>query len=247
MSDDVRQLLLDQVPDEPLNVDLRGILLDKDVEIEPGAADAPGYAVYVPAIDLACLWGEPEDAVLDALGERLARGTQVVCDEALRERVAARIEAAHAEPIHFYALPADADPVLPEPDQDVELWIVGPKEEAALDHLPGELREEMNAALDRTFVAMTYVDEEAVSFCYPHHETEKYWDVSVDTLSAYRRQGFAAMAFGAAHAVLSEHDKEPVWGALESNAASNGMAMKLGMERIGSRYVLIAGGSSGRS
>ena len=55
MSDDVRQFLLDQVPDEPLNVDLRGILLDKEVEISPDVPDAAGFAVYVPAIDLACL------------------------------------------------------------------------------------------------------------------------------------------------------------------------------------------------
>ena len=217
------------------------------MEIQPRETGAPGYAVYVPAIDLACVWGEPDERVLDALGAQVARGTQVVCDEDQRPRIEGSIDAVHAEPIHFYALPEDTEPTLPTPDQDLELWIVGPREEAELDHLPDALREEMTTALRRTFVAMTCVDGVAVSFCYPHHETEAYWDVSVDTLAEHRRHGFAALAFGAAHTVMQEHGKAPVWGALESNAASNGMAMRLGMQHIGSRYVLIAAGSSGRS
>ena len=105
----------------------------------------------------------------------------------------------------------------------------------------------MNTALLRTFVAMTFVDDQPVAFCYPHHETEAFWDVSVDTLEAHRRQGHAARAFGVAHQLMTARGRMPVWGSLDSNAASNGLARRLGMEPIATNYVLIAAGSSDRS
>ena len=77
-----------------------------------------------------------------------------------------------------------------------------------------------------------------VSFCYAAAETEGLWDVSIDTLEGYRRQGHAAAC--AVYMVRHVRDttgKEPVWGALISNAASMGLAARLGFVVVDSYFV----------
>ena len=77
-------------------------------------------------------------------------------------------------------------------------------------------------------MAATIVAGEAVSFCYAGSVTEQLWDISIDTLAEHRRRGYAALcvAFMVNH--MRKQGKEPVWGALETNDASLGLAAKLG-------------------
>jgi RimJ/RimL family protein N-acetyltransferase len=73
-----------------------------------------------------------------------------------------------------------------------------------------------------------FVGSVPVSFCYVASETEGLWDVSIDTLEEHRRQGHAARcAASLIRHMRHTSGKEPVWGALESNAASMGLAAKL--------------------
>ena len=226
-------------------MDLRGILLANDMEILPEDPGAAGYVAFAPVIDIAFVWGTPTGDALDALATRVARGTQVVCGGESRDRVAAHVGAILAEPLHLYALPKGAVPALPKALPGVSVRIVRQSQDAALDHLPAHLREEMDAALGRTFVAMTFVEGRAVAFCYAHHETERFWDVSVDTLEDQRRRGHAARAFGFASAAMLDEGKAAVWGALDSNVASKGMALRLGMAPIAENFLLIAAGPPG--
>ena len=71
-----------------------------------------------------------------------------------------------------------------------------------------------------------------VSVCSAAWETETLWDVSVETVSDYRRRGLAAACFIAlARWMLAERGKRPVWGAHESNPASLALAASLGFVR----------------
>jgi GNAT superfamily N-acetyltransferase len=67
-----------------------------------------------------------------------------------------------------------------------------------------------------------------VAFCYPVFETETLWDVSVDTLEAWRRRGLARACVEFLIDHMRRHGKEPVWGALVSNTASLALAASLG-------------------
>ena len=77
-----------------------------------------------------------------------------------------------------------------------------------------------DASPDAGAGARSCSDGRAVAFCYPVLQTETLWDVSVDTLEGFRGRG-ACRARGARDdAVHAGPDKAPVWGALETNAAS---------------------------
>ena len=52
----------------------------------------------------------------------------------------------------------------------------------SLDHLPIGLRHEITHAQDFAPVAAVIVGGRPVSFCYPVWRTERFWDVSIDTL-----------------------------------------------------------------
>ena len=89
-------------------------------------------------------------------------------------------------------------------------------------------------------VAFVLVDGRAVAFCYPVLQTERYWDVSVDTLEGYRGRGLAGRAARAMIRHMRQAGKSPVWGALESNAASLGVARRLGFVEAGRLLVFAA-------
>jgi GNAT superfamily N-acetyltransferase len=76
-------------------------------------------------------------------------------------------------------------------------------------------------------IAATFLDGVPVSFCYAV-ETESQWDVSIETQEQYRGRGYA----GACVAWMIDHEaalgRRPVWGAVDSNAASRRLAEKLG-------------------
>ena len=76
-------------------------------------------------------------------------------------------------------------------------------------------------------MAAAWADGRPVAFCYPVWQTERYWDVSVETWGPYQRRGLGARAARAMIAHLRIGGREPVWGALESNTASRRLAAKL--------------------
>lgn len=94
-----------------------------------------------------------------------------------------------------------------------------------VEGLPGDLREELVFAARWSPIAASFDGERPVAFCYADR-TETLWDVAIDTLEGYRRQGHAARCV----AYMIEHLKplRPVWGAENTNRASLGLAAKLG-------------------
>ena len=97
------------------------------------------------------------------------------------------------------------------------------------DDLPEGLRSELEVALTRGAPAVaTLADGRPVSFCYAADETEGLWDISIDTLERYRRQGYAARCVSYMVDEMQRRGKEPVWAAEEINAPSMRLAAKLG-------------------
>ena len=106
----------------------------------------------------------------------------------------------------------------------------GPSDLAAwADDLPEGLRSELEEALTRGApAAAAFADGRPVSFCYAADETEGLWDISIDTLERYRRQGYAAGCVSYMVEEMRRRGKEPVWAAEETNLPSMRLAAKLG-------------------
>jgi GNAT superfamily N-acetyltransferase len=97
--------------------------------------------------------------------------------------------------------------------------------------IPDDLREELMGAARFSPIAAALFEGQPVSFCYGVL-TESLWDVSIDTLDGFRRQGFAAACADFMIEAMSAQGKRPVWGALESNVASLRLAIKLGFAPV---------------
>jgi GNAT superfamily N-acetyltransferase len=97
------------------------------------------------------------------------------------------------------------------------------------DELPEELRSELEGAIARGAHAVAAsADGRPVSFCYAADETEGLWDISIDTLEPYRRQGYAARCVSYMVDKMRRRGKEPVWAAEVTNLTSMRLATKLG-------------------
>ncbi len=112
----------------------------------------------------------------------------------------------------------------------------------SLEHLPVGLRHEITHALDFAPVAAVFVAERPVSFCYPVWSTERFWDVSIDTLEAHRGQALGARAVSFMIDAMRQQGRQPVWGALESNRPSLRLGAKLGFKPMGEIVVFSQGG-----
>ncbi|MEX2332807.1 MAG: GNAT family N-acetyltransferase, partial [Pseudohongiella sp.] len=69
-------------------------------------------------------------------------------------------------------------------------------------------------------------------------ETESLWDISIDTVESYRRQGYATAAVVQLMGLMLRRGKVAVWGALQSNSASMKLAQYLGFSEIDEIWVL---------
>jgi GNAT superfamily N-acetyltransferase len=102
-----------------------------------------------------------------------------------------------------------------------------------LDHVPEPLRGEIADAVKYQAIACAWEDDRPVAFAYAPWTTERWFDVSVDTLEAYRRRGYGAACARALIERQIEAGRRPVWGAVESNLASRSLAARLGFQPAG--------------
>lgn len=130
---------------------------------------------------------------------------------------------------------------LPEPDErrgDLLAALNRPEflsteEVMELAGAPGHLRRELTIAVLRGPVVGVKVGGSPVSFCHAEIQTEKLWDVAIETLEGHRGKGHAVKAVEhLARHMLEKYQKRPVWGALETNEASLRLASKLGFRAV---------------
>lgn len=215
--------LLAEVPDEPANVDLRGLLLE---EPELFGNDSGSVALRADGRLLAAFGRPGRQAVEQALAGARA-GAELVAPTEAREWLE-EILGAEGERAFLHTLGEQGVKRPSHLPQAVLLTA-----EAELEHLPDELREEIEGVLAERPVAGVLGGRRPVSFCFPTLLTERYWDVSIETLPSFRHTGCAAASFLRLNEEMRETGREPVWGAAESNTGSLRLAQKLGFEKVG--------------
>lgn len=232
----LRDQLLDVVPDDPVWIEARAVLLDTASRI---FGDRSGYVVRSDGSRLAAIGGRASESLIrealgdieDARNDPAALWATVVPEgptDAVRKALAGwTFDEAHIhrEPdrggVSDHPVSAKVGPVRPA---DLS-WLAASSETA--------LAEELLEALARAEMVATWVDGRPVSFCYAACESETLWDVSINTAAGYRRRGFAAEAVAALAAAQRRRGKRAVWGAHSYNPVSRRLALKLGFEPWG--------------
>ena len=126
---------------------------------------------------------------------------------------------------------------LPDPERLPDIEGAAPLGDAALDHLPPALAAELAWARGRGPVWAAWLDGEPASFAYAPWRSEKWFDVSVDTLPDARQLGLATIVAAAMIRDERTHDREPVWGADAGNAPSLRLARRLGFDPVDELWV----------
>lgn len=227
--------VLAALPDLPTLVETRALLL------EPGAVcDVHGWdplAFVVADDDIASAYGPIEEA---ALHERLSAsgvGELLSFDATAAQSIAARLGSCWSSQAAMVYVRGDAT-VAPRKPEHATRLLAHDELARVADFASSALLEELSEAIEEGGEIVCAVDASLglpVAFAYAAWESESYWDMSIDTLDAWRRRGFA---LSAATALIAERPKTPVWGALETNVGSLRLAEKLGYERSGRLWVL---------
>lgn len=98
----------------------------------------------------------------------------------------------------------------------------------SLRHLPRRLADDIEHARRVTIVRAAHVDGLPVSFAYAGARTDRYADLSVDTLAAFRNRGLGALTARRLLDDIGRDGRTPIWGSYAGNAASLTLARKLG-------------------
>jgi hypothetical protein len=232
------------VPDLPAWVDVRGALLcGRSTVFTSGRPGA--FAIATPHIPLVCVVGRSAPEMIHtaiAYTERRSGETPVlVVDETTICAVAAALPDWRREVAILHTVQSrDADTrhgasaeATRTGRADVR-WIEAgaPGVQETFARVPEDLRDELMDAAQHTAIACAWVDGRPVAFAYAPWTTERFFDISVDTLEGYRRRGFGEACARALVARLGPTGREPVWGALASNGASRALAARLGFEPV---------------
>lgn len=108
------------------------------------------------------------------------------------------------------------------------------RDEALNDRtIPEILRSGLEQALPGSPAAVALAEDGVVvSMCSTAAITEMLWDVSIETLEACRRRGFAAACVAALARYMEGLGKRAVWGAEDGNIESAALAQKLGFAAV---------------
>lgn len=225
-------LSLDQIanklPDIPTWVEVRDLLFSEECEVF-GVEEHPdlAFVLHAPDEETVYVVGLPSDQAIQKGVKRLKSGSIVTLSNQA-ERLRHNFPYSNTDRIYVYGL-RTLDHL--RPLEDIVVRFVE-KELLEKLQLPSDLLEELTAAVKYSLISAAFVEQRPVSFCYVASETESWWDVSIDTLSAYRRRGYAGVCFFHLAQHMLSIGKYPVWQALMSNPASFKLAEKLGFEKI---------------
>ncbi|HYW11584.1 MAG TPA: GNAT family N-acetyltransferase [Longimicrobium sp.] len=220
------QALADRLPDVPRWVEARSMLRGGTCEIL-GVHEAPqlSFVILDPGgMGGVIVVGAPADETIRDAAARSTGGGSLVAPLEEAARIARLLPEWTATRAILHRL-GDA-PRLPDvaPGQ---VRFVDAAELGTMD-VPPELAEELVTCAEGSPIAATFVDGRPVSFCYAGAVTETLWDISIDTLDAHRRRGYAALCVTHLIHHMQALGKEPVWASIPENPASWRLARKLG-------------------
>lgn len=124
-------------------------------------------------------------------------------------------------------VPGDA--VDPAPAGRLDIRIADPPDAPSVYALPEPWR--LWAAASAA-LATVWADGQAVTVCEAVAVTETWWEVGISTREPFRRRGYARAAFRALDAHMTGRGLTAVWGALDTNQASLGLARRLGFRPV---------------
>lgn len=214
----------------PRLVETRSLLLSSGAQVR-GDEDGGHYVVWEGR--LASVVGHPDPDVLRAVVDQAPAIRDLLVMRDAFGGVRSSLPEWHFEEAVIHALPQPI-PEWPLPGPDVSFIDA----QTSLAHVPPDLAEEIEEARADGPVAATWCDGRPVAFCYASSVTETLWDVSIDTLPAYRRRGFAQSAVHLMAAFHRESSRLPVWGAVIGNLASLQLADRMGFVAVDTLYVL---------
>jgi GNAT superfamily N-acetyltransferase len=221
--------------------------------LDPANYAHDGFVVELASRALLSAVDRPPASVIAERAHALSGDVNLLCVPDMIDHVAEALPAWRHQGVRLHALPG----VMPwEADVDPDVTVFVSDDAPALHHLPDTLRKELEDALaghpaarfvpgalpphtpadlspTPVPVAAAWVDGLPVAFCYPVLQTERWWDVSVDTLEGFRGRGLAARAAREMVRIMRTRGKSPVWGAVETNAASLRVARRLGFVEAG--------------
>lgn len=222
------------VPDDDRCVDLRGMLLSGRCRLFGDAAG--GFVACSEAYPYGVAWGAPAADVVGAAvagaGWEGAEKWHLMAEGDTAAEVAAALPEWPRRGVVLHRWPQERAWPLASGEAELRVAPHGWRRAGfAVDHLPAPLRRELSHDWVATRpIAAAFSGGRMVSWCYAPLETETLWDVSVDTLEAFRRRGLSAACFATLAGEMERRGKRPVWGAVEENAASLGLAARLGFE-----------------
>ncbi|HEY5626247.1 MAG TPA: GNAT family N-acetyltransferase [Dehalococcoidia bacterium] len=244
--------LLEELPDIPRWLETRGPLLSGDCEVLGFVEEPLAFVVVDRPMRLASIGGEPAAEVIREAVEQVGESGDVLAQEDNREYVERALPGWRAETAHLHLLADESALAKAVPGSEVprrhpgrvvlfrpDVRVVTYASLARAEGLSAELREELERALLRWTVVAAHTEfGQLASFCYAAWPTESLWDVAVETLAPHRRQGHAAMSVKFLVDHMWQQRKRPVWGALESNAASLALAKRLGFRPVDTLVVM---------
>lgn len=225
--------ILEALPDLPRWIEARAILLSGRCtvfESESGAAirnDAQGGR-------LVALFGRPDRTSIDAaLADRSDH--ELLCAPEDESHVARLFPHWERERGVLHEL-TNRD-ALAAADARVRLL----DDSDSLEHLPDDLRAEIESALVEHEVWAAFELGRPVCFAHAFWRTARWFDISIDTLIDNRRRGLARSTVSQLIRCECALERMPVWGAMTGNRASLQLAAKLGFTATDSVVVATPG------
>lgn len=219
----IHQNVLQCLPDTPRWVEARSMLLNgRGLVLDFHAKPEAKGALFQEDIGLGVLIGLPDTDLLFQMSEL---ADEIICPIENAAHCARAFEGWSKEGAAIYL--RNKDTPIPELETSCQRTIKA-GELAEIGDLPQllfeELEEEQNSG---TEIYCATAENKPIAFCYAGSISEKYWNVSIDTLPAYRRQGHATRSVVYAINQMEKQNREPIWVAFDSNTASLAMANKL--------------------
>ena len=221
-------------------METRHLLASETARIAVDAdAPLPSFVVADPRGDLASVVGTPAPELIRSHAGRVG-GVLAYPDNVEHVR---RVLVDHAvDAVHVHVLRHPLQ--VPAPDGDARL--IRPRRRGDLTGVPAELAEELlEVAAEGIPIGAALADRRAVAFCYPAARSERWWDISIDTLQSHRRQGFArtAVLFMIRH-MAQTTGLDAVWCSAHGNPASTALALRLGFIEVDRIRLLSATGTA---
>ena len=214
------------LPDVPKWVEPKDSLSAGDADVfqfEEG--DVENVAVLDRTEDTLFVVGRLTSHEFDKMANLLGRCTSLIVEIGQNDDILTRLHGWRSKNILVFTSPSSLS-LSSETISNVKFLN---KEEIIRAGLANGLKVELLEALKSSEIAASYSEGKPVAFCYAASQSQKYWDVSVDTLPEYRRKGHAKRCALFMMSYMQSKGKEVVWQSFDDNPSSWNLAKSIGL------------------